>query len=260
MVEPLPEIEKLFIKKSKLGADLVNRQGRQGGNYMDLGSIVQQGNVWNLGICYKQDDKQEWWKKPLQGRKLLAEVEFYIPFTVLQDFGHSTTELQPELKHLGRMECFMEWWLTYNELYRHNARMEIIAETEFFQKCVEIVNSEKDKIHDLMVGYHQGLEEFSDFSRTQFDYYAKEHSGSASPWKVKEPFERRIGWNEVEKDPILAQELWAEMIPKLHYLNHNYDKIVRKGDYSYMVDPEQEQDDIVWESTKLLLNKENHYS
>lgn len=227
----LADTAKLFTDTTQFGAEICNRRNRGGGTYMDIGSLCKSSQVQRHENIVFDSSREgyQWIKSPMFGERWTIEVETFIPFNILEDFG----ENQPT--HIGRLEGIMLWNLTYNELVRHCSRMELIEETQFYKMVYELLLSEKDNIHDLMIGYHQSLESQGDYSLEQTKIFVHGHRGSSSPFEVRMPMERRLSWQEIYDDETKLRDCWRTLIPKLHKWNTNYDKFCRQHDFKAMV-------------------------
>lgn len=233
MVKDLPRIDSLFIDQTQFGGDLTSRKDRLGGTFMEIGSLTAKHEINLMGQNYKEF---EWSKTPIYGQIYDIYIETAMPISIMNDFEEVPHSEQPvQLENIGRLEAMMEWWLTYNELQRMCGRMESMIQTEFHKNLQELIDNEQPKIHELLVGYHDRLEEYGDYSLEQYKRYAKAHNHASSPFEEEFVSNRRIPWAKIEKDEVLLQETWGKMIPKVHEWNSGYDKFCKKNKFKAMV-------------------------
>lgn len=236
MVKELPKISSLFTDQTQYGGDLTNRKDRLGGTFMEIGALTAKHEIQLISQNYKQF---EWSKLPIYGQIYDIYIESFIPFSIMNDFEEvSHAEQALSLEHIGRIEAMMEWWLTYNALQRMCGRMEAILQTELHQTIQSIIDSMKDEIHDQMIGYHDRLDEYGDYSLEQYKRYVKAHNHASSPFE-EEFRDNRIPWSKIEKDETYLKETWGMIIPKVHEWNVGYDSFCKRYNWKAMIKGEK---------------------
>lgn len=215
MIKSLPNPESLFTSNPEGGAVKEGRAGMSGGTFMDIGSLVLSQHCYDFVRGQKE---YEFSSVPFQTYEFMSEIRTFIPIDVIAK--GKPEDRQDILVNVGRLEANAWWQLSWQEIIRHILRMKAIEQTEFFQKCKKIAEYYQDEIHQLLIDYLRKIESLGDWSYEQFEYYAKEHEGSTSPWGVK--------WKELVKNERLCREAWSDICQKLHKFISEYDSLVQK--------------------------------
>jgi hypothetical protein len=195
----LPTPKSMYIGTSEGGALIEGRKTMTGGSYMEPGAMTQYHELSNPFISKTQ---HKYMKELVQEITYTAKVRSFIPLSMLVD----QVDEDHFFDDVNRIDAWCTWPLSYNEILRHNGRMEEIAATDYYEEVKSIVLTYKDDIIDLLKGYFDKIRNAGDFSLDQFRRYAKDHSASSSPFDgykwadlVASEKKLRIAWTYTTK-------------------------------------------------------------
>lgn len=199
----------MYIGKSQMGSKLEGREGKHSGNTMKPGALTKYSRIFGFHFSQKQED---WARFPVVEYQYMVENRSYIPHSLLLD---EKGELQ-----VKRLETLSFWHASYQEVLRHLGLAEKLVQSEFYSEILAIVESYKPQICEAFVKYIKLICEKGDFSFEQFQYYAKEHADSASPWDNKK-------WGDLLKSPGLLKSAYAECIKWIRDFEQDLAKIMQ---------------------------------
>lgn len=199
----------MYIGKSEAGALHEGRKDNYAGNTMRPGALTKYHKIYNFHLSQARED---WSVMPLTEFRYEIEIRSYLPISMILDLEERPLKVK-------RLETMSFWHASYQEVLRHLGLAQKARQSEMWEDIMSIVDSFKEEIKDAIIGYIRGCVEQGNASFEHFNYYAKMHEESASPFGGK--------WSDILKSPSQLRYAYAECLRFVKEYNDDIDKILR---------------------------------
>lgn len=152
---------------SQGGAEIEGRGSRSGMSSMKIGTYLKSWVVNNFSTRQIQPPGMSFQATELSYK---IKVDSFIPFVLLGD-------------DIKRYDTIGSWLLSYQEILRHLQLADLFTKHEHWKSIMSIIDSTKEDIYDVILGFYDMILKVGDTSDSQWEFYVKEHSSSATPFE-----------------------------------------------------------------------------